>query len=207
MNLATYLAFVSKRPLRAVIAFAAVGAAFGAAFAAAVPARAKVSLSFTVAQQSRQETADYAYDGYYALRAAELVSDTVISWFSTPSVIRDIHAEAGLGLSDEEALAAAGRAFRARRYSGQNVVLTFSAADADEARALADAAAKIASAKADALALTSKGETLFRVSASAPVIAAVKADPRAATAAGLSVSAFLGYALAYVARGRKNPQP
>lgn len=207
MNTPSYASFAAARPLRAVIAFAALGAAFGAAFAAVMPERSKVSQSFTVAQQSRQETADYAYDGYYALRAAELVSDTVISWFSTPSVIRDIHAEAGLELSDEEALAAAGRAFRARRYSGQNVVLTFTAADAGTARALAAAASKIASEKADGLARTSKGETLFHVSASAPVVASVSADPRAATAAGLSVGAFLGYALAYAARARKDPQP
>ncbi len=207
MNAPSYVAFAAAKPLRTVLIGALLGALVGAAAASAAPARVKVSMAFTIAQQSRQETADYAYDGYYALRAAELVSDTMISWFSTPSVIRDIHAAAGLELSEAEALAAAGRAFRARKYSSQNVVVAFSAADEASARALAAAASDIVAARAAGLALSSKDETLFHATASSPVVAAVSTPPAAAGAAGTLVGGFLAFALAYAAGKKKDPQP
>jgi len=203
----SYVAFSAAKPFRTVLAAAFLGALLGAALSSAAPPRVKVSMSFTVSEQARQETADYAYDGYYALRAAELVSDTMISWLSTPSVIRDIHAAAGEGLSEEQALAAAGRAFRAKKYSSQNVVITFSARDEDAARRLADAAADLLAMRSAGLVLSAKGDSLFRATASSPVIARVSTPPRAAAAAGAFVGAFLGLALAYVARAKKDPQP
>lgn len=199
----SYVGFAAAKPFKTVVIAAVVGALLGVALAAAAPARVKASMSFTVAQQTRQETADYAYDGYYALRSAELISDTMISWFSTPSVVKEIHAAAGLGLSEEEALAAAGRAFRAKKYSSQNVVVAFSAADEEEARKLAAAASEIVAARATGLVLSKEGDSLFHVTSSSPVIARASTPPRAAAVAGAFVGGFLGLALAYFARPRK----
>ncbi|GEM_PF-2465906 len=206
MNRFSFVFYAAAHPLRAVISAAVLGAMLGAAVASTVPPRAKVSLAITISQRSLQETTEYAYDGYYALRAAELVSDTMISWFSTPSVIRDIHAEAGLELSEAEALAAAGRAFRAKKYSSQSVVVAFSAPDAASARALSDAASRVVSDRAAALALSSGGESLFHATASEPVVAMVSPSPAVFGTAGAFLGAFLGFALAYAARARKGPQ-
>src|SRR5690349_13578069 len=100
MNSPSYIGYAAARPFRTVLLAAAVFAVLGVALASAAPPRVKASLALTVAQQSHQETADYAYDGYYALRASELVSDTIISWLSTPSVVKEIHAAAGLDLTE-----------------------------------------------------------------------------------------------------------
>ena len=207
MNSPSYAGFASAKPFQTVVIAAAVGALLGLGLASAAPPRVKASLSFTVSEQARQETADYAYDGYYALRAAELVSDTMISWLSTPSVLKEIYAEAGLGLTEEETLAAAGRAFRAKKFSSQNVVATFSASDEDAARKLAAAAASVLGARAEGLVLSSKGDSLFRVYASSPVVARAATPPRAAGAAGAFLGAFLGFAFAYAVRAKKDPQP
>src|SRR5687768_17169108 len=126
MTMPSYVAFASTKPLQTVIAGAVIGALLGAALAAAAPSRVKASLALTVVQQARQETADYAYDGYYAIRAAELVSDSLISWLATPSIVKEIHDVADLALTEEEALASAGRVFRAKKYSAQNVVVSYS---------------------------------------------------------------------------------
>ena len=205
MNSPSYVGFASAKPLQTAVIAALAGALIGAALAAVAPPRAKASLSFTVSAVARQATAEYAYDGYYAIRAAELVSDTLISWLATPSTIKGIHEKAGLPLTDEEALAAAGRAFRARKYSGQNVVVTFSAPDEDAAGRLAAAAGDVLAARAEELALSSEGSSLFRAVASPPVIASASTSPKAAAAAGALVGAFLGFALAYAARA-KNPR-
>lgn len=205
MNSPSYAAYAAAKPLATVLLAAALGAVVGVAVSKMLPSGAKASLAFTVAQQARQETADYAYDGYYALRATELVSDTLISWFATPSVLQEIHDGAGIALTPDEALAAAGRAFRARKYSGQNVVVSFAAPDEDAARRLAASAATAVAARSEALALSAQGETLFRVTASAPVVARDVTDPRAAAVAGAGIGAFLGLALARSVRNKKSP--
>jgi len=207
MNSPSYIAFAARKPFATVVIAALICAAIGAAAARVAPPRVKASIAFTVSERSRQETSDYAYDGYYAIRAAELVSDTVISWLSTPSVIKDIYEHAGIELTDQEALAAAGRAFRAKKYSSQNVVAAFTAPDAETADALAGAASHVLSELSYGLALDAGGDSLFTVTGSAPVIAPVSVSFKAAGAAGALVGAFLGFALAYVARARKDPQP
>ncbi|HTK60270.1 MAG TPA: hypothetical protein VL283_03650 [Candidatus Baltobacteraceae bacterium] len=207
MNSPSYIGFASAKPFQTIVIAALVGSLLGAALAMAAPPRVKASLSFSVTQQARQETADYAYDGYYAIRAAELVSDTIISWLSTPSVIKEIHAAAGDDMSEEEALAAAGKEFRSKKYSSQNVVVTFSAPDEAAALSLASAASDVLAARSARLVLSSSGDTLFHVTASSPVVARASTPPRAAAAAGAFVGAFLGLALAYAARAKKDPQP
>lgn len=207
MNSPSYVGLASAKPLQTVILAALVCALLGLGLASVAPTRVKVSMAFTVSEQARQETADYAYDGYYALRAAELISDTMISWFSTPSVVKEIHAAAEIELSEAEALAVSGRLFRAKKYSSQNVVVAFTASDEDAARKLAAAASDVLAARSAELVLSSKGDSLFRVTASSPVVASVSTSPRAAAVAGAFLGAFLGLALAYLAHGRKNPQP
>lgn len=191
-------------PFKTVLIAALAGAFLFAAAASVLPKRTKVSLAFTVAQQARQETSDYAYDGYYAIRAAELASDTLMSWLSTPSVVREIHAAAGLALSDAEALK--GRAFRARKVASQNVVVSFAAPDADAARKLSEAAFAVLAPRVSTLARAADGESLFVLAASEPVVAGTSVAPKAAGAAGLLIGVFAGLLLAY-ATARKNPQP
>lgn len=204
MTNASLLGFARSRPLATALVSAIIVALLGALVASALPKRVKVSMSFTIAQQARQETADYSYDGYYAQRASELVADTMISWLSTPSVIKDIYADAGLDAADVRAFTDAGRAFRAKKFSSQNVVVTFTADDSTAAQKLADASARILSGRAAELVLSSKRDSLFHVTASAPVIAPAGIPPKTAALAGIFIGAFLGFLAAYVAGARKN---
>ncbi len=190
--------------MKKILACAAAGALLFAAVALLIPPRVNVSLAFTIAERARQQTQDYSYDGYYVIRASELIADTLISWFSTPSVIKQIYAEADVPFSDAQAFAAAGRAFRAKKFSSQNVVVTFSAPDQATAAKLADATAKTLSARADGLVASSSDNSLFAVTAAPPVIAPSEIPPARAGLAGLFVGAFLGLALAYAQK--KNPQ-
>lgn len=194
---------IGKNPALTIICLAAAGALFGAALAMSMPGSAKASLSFTVAQQSRQATSDYAYDGYYGLRAAELVSDTLISWLAAPSVVKEIYAESGHPISDKEALSVAGRSFRAKKSSSQNVIVSFSASDESTSADLAASTSKILSERAERLVLSADGASLFDVSASAPVIAEAGVEPRAAGFAGLIVGAFAGLLIAYFSAAKR----
>ncbi len=194
-----------KLVLLALLLCAAVGGLGGLALSKMLPPSARVSLAFTIAEQARQETADYSYDGYYSLRASELVADTLISWLSTPSVIKDIYAGAGVAIGDDQAFAQAGRAFRAKKLSSQNVVVSFSAPDAATAAKLAAQTSKILSERAARLALTPKDQPLFLVTASEPVIAEASLPGAASAAAGAFIGAFLGFAASYYLRGKGKP--
>ena len=54
------------------------------------------SISFAVNRTSRQETTDFQFDGYYAIQAADLFSKTIVSWFSTPSILLEMYRNAGI---------------------------------------------------------------------------------------------------------------
>lgn len=190
--------FFSKPP-QAILASAIAVALLFAAVAAALPSRVKVSMSFTIAQQARQETSDYSYDGYYALRASELVADTMISWLTTPSVVKEIYGLAKIPMTDAEIDALAGRMFRGKKFSSQNVVVSFAVADRDTAEKLYQALALSLSGRARSLVLSPDQETLFLVAVSEPVIAETDVPPKRAALAGLFVGAFIGLAFAYAA--------
>ncbi len=200
-------ASILSKPLPIVLLCAAIGGAAGIALSILAPKSARVSLAFTIAEQSRQETADYSYDGYYSLRASELIADTMISWFSTPSVIKDIYSGAGIAFSDDRAFAEAGRAFRAKKLSSQNVVVAFSAADAATAGKLAAQASKILSERSAKLVLSPNDRSLFLVTPSDPVISVASLPRAGSTAAGLLIGAFIGFAVSYYAGGRMEPRP
>ncbi len=198
------LRFYSK-PSQAIFATAlAVALLFGAVATLLTP-RVNVSMSFTIAERARPTTTEYAYDGYYVIRASELISDTLISWLSTPSVIKEIYDAARVPLSDTQAYAAAGRAFRAKKFSSQNVVVTFSAPDASTAGKLAEAASKTLSNRTSGLVTSDANGALFSVTSATPVIADTHVSPKRAALAGAFLGAFLGLAFAYAAQ-KKNPQ-
>ena len=60
-------------------------------FAATRPVSYTTSIAFTVNRINKQDVKEYQYDGYYALQASDLLSETVVSWFLTPSVIVEMY--------------------------------------------------------------------------------------------------------------------
>ncbi len=195
-----YLSPFFARPLQAVLASSAAAALLFASVSSALPRRADVSFSFTVSQQARQATTDYSYDGYYALRASELVADTLISWLSTPSILKEVYEKAGIPTTDTEIKALAGRFFRGKKYSGQNVVVAYSAESRETAAKLHESLSSLLSSRARTLVLSPDQETIFIVTASEPVIAAGGVSALRAAIAGAFVGAFVGLAYAYVSR-------
>lgn len=196
---------VQKHPWRVAVLLALVGAVAGLVIASALPTRWSVATAYTINQRQRQ-AADkaYSYDGYYALEAAQLFTDTLIGWFATPSVAVDIYREAGLPLTDVEAAKAAS-GFRSKRFSSQIVTVRFSADTKDDAQKLASAAAKVITQKTAALNLDEKGASLFTVEAAEPVIAPAKLRPPLAAGLGLLLGAFLGYLMWFATADMKKP--
>lgn len=177
-----------RSPVRAVAGAALLGALLAVAAARAFPTRYETTLDFTIDRPVPQETADYAYDGYYALRASELFADTLIGWFSTPSFVKSVLTRTELAAADGVALPA--RLFRAKRYSSQLVVVRFSAKTPDAAAALAAAAVTEASERAAGLMPGAKGQPLFMLRAAPPVIELRRLPTERAAFAGAALGAL-----------------
>lgn len=147
------------------------------------PKRLEASLAFAVNRINREPTADYQFDGYYALQAADLYAQTVVSWFATPAVVRDIYATAGLepDLTSQSAFASK---FRTKRYSAQNIVVRFSESDVERARKLASAVTDTLRKRTATLNETADRKAIFEIVASDPVV--TERRPPVATAAAVA---------------------
>ncbi len=145
------------------------------AVAATRPERTAVSVSFAINRTNREETTQYQYDGYYALQAADLFAQTVVSWFSTPSVILDVYQQAHLDPAIKSIQSLPSR-FSVRKYSAQNIVVKFTESDKDRATTLASGLTTVMESKASKLNQTRDGKSFFEIVAGPPVIAPAQSN-------------------------------
>lgn len=194
-----------RKPALGLAAAALLGAVLAALAARAWPTRYETTLDFVIDRPAPQETADYAYDGYYALRASELFADTLIGWFSTPSFVKSVLTRAESAPPADAALPA--RLFRAKRYSSQLVVVRFSAKAPEAAAALAAAAAAEASDRTSRLIPDAKSRSLFTLRAAPPVTEPRRLSSGRAAFAGAALGALCALAYLYFApRKEKAPE-
>jgi len=140
------------------------------------PVRFQASESFAVNRINKELTADYQYDGYYALQAADLFSQTVVSWFSTPSILRQVYRQADLDPNIETMNSLSSR-FTVKRYSAQNIVVRFNETSAERATKLAQAVRQVIEQQTSELNKTADGKSIFSIVGSEPVIVDFKPNP------------------------------
>ena len=126
------------------------------------------SISFTVNRINKQPTTEYQFDGYYALQASDLFSDTVVSWFLTPSVIVEMYDKAGLN-PDLVSLSGLTSRFKIKKYSSQNLVVKFASASTEDSAKLATAVINIVETKSAQLNQSADRKALFEVIGAKPV--------------------------------------
>ncbi len=152
-----------------IIGLTIVGVVAGSVMATLVPTKFDTSVSFSINRIHQQDTAEYQYDGYYAIQASDLFSQTVLSWFLTPSVLLEIYERAGIDpqVSSIEELTSR---FKAKKYSAQNIVVRFSERDQATAEKISTALTDVIEGRASAANKASDGTSLFEVDGVAPVI-------------------------------------
>lgn len=192
----TVFEYLRKNPVWSIVMIGIAGAMALYVGASYATPKHEANFSLTVDHRELQAPEDYAFDGYYALRATEIFTDTVVSWFRTPAVldgIRRAAAEAHEGPLPEEL------GFRVKKFAGQNVVVTLSDTDPDRARVLAEAAIEVTTDMAGELNRRSDGDSLFVLKASEPLIEERRFPPGRAGLIGLALGLALGAALVFLA--------
>jgi len=151
----------------------------------------ETSIAFAVNRVNREQTPDYQFDGYYALQAADLYSQTVVSWFSTPAVVRDIYAKAGIPVAARSQADYAGR-FKTKKYSAQNIVVKFTESNEATARKISAAVVSVLQDRTASLNETADKKAIFALDASDPVITPQAAPIATAATVGALAGLLLG---------------
>ncbi len=163
------------------------------AFSSTRPDSYATSIAFTVNRINKQTTTEYQFDGYYALQASDLFSDTVLSWFLTPSVIVQIYERANVDPKVEDLTKLTAR-FSIKKYSSQNLVLRFSTPTSEEAEALSQSIIGTVEERSAELNQTADRKALFEVIGEKPVTAKQGKQQLLATIVGLFFGAFAAVA-------------
>ncbi len=175
MELRDYLkVYWSQRWLIGSIVLVATVAAY--VVTATQPVRTGVSVSYAVNRVNKEATPDYQYDGYYALQATDLFAQTVVSWFSTPSVLQEMYGRANLD-SEIQSVDSLPSRFRVKKYSAQNIVVRFTERDEARAQALVRGMAGVMGERTSQLNRSADNKSIFEVVGSTPVIAPAQPNP------------------------------
>ncbi|MFC1687808.1 hypothetical protein ACFL0L_04485 [Patescibacteria group bacterium] len=166
-------------------------------FALLAPVKHDTSISFTIDRASREETEDYQFDGYYAIQAADLFSQTVLSWFLTPSILLEIYDQAGIDpeISSIEQLTTR---FKAKKYSAQNIVVRFKERDRGTADKISAALTTVVEERASHSNQTSEQKSVFTVTGETPVIVEQSPSVVLTTIIGFVAGLIATILLAYV---------
>lgn len=147
------------------------------------PTRYQSSISFAVNRIHQGGTENYEYDGYYAIQAADLFSQTVVSWFSTPSVLLEVYERAGVS-ADGDSLTALTQRFKTKKYAAQNIVVTFTEESRERAEKVAAAVTETMQIRSSKLNQTADARALFEIVGSKPVVVTSAANLPALALAG-----------------------
>lgn len=128
------------------------------------------SISFSINPIDQELTADFKYNGYYALLASESVADTVESWFSTPSFVQKVYEIAEID-SNIKNVSDFKRKFKAKKVSSQNVLISYKNKNEEDAKKLGESMNQLVKEKVEELNRNSEDKALYEVLGSKPVIA------------------------------------
>ncbi len=193
-----------RRNLAILIVFPVIFAAASFLFSYYQPKQFKTSISFAVNRINKQTTADYQYDGYYAIQASDLFSQTVVSWFFTPSVLLEIYEDAGVE-PNITSLERFTNRFKAKKYSSQNIVVAYKERDHETAEKLAASIINTVQERGSELNQSAEQEALFEIVGSTPVIDEQEPNLILNSLIGLIFGFCAGLGLVYLVRYFKAP--
>lgn len=157
--------FVRRKTLGIAVIALVVGGSY--AWSYSRPTHYATSMSLAINRINKEQTAQYQYDGYYALQAADLFSQTVVSWLNTPSVLKAVFERAGIPMP--KTVSGFSSIFKTKKYSAQNIVVAFTTSTSEDAAKLAAAISDEISAKTASVNRNADNKAIFEVIASTPV--------------------------------------
>lgn len=144
--------------------------------------------------EQKADSTYYQYDGYYALQASDIFSQTLLSWFVTPSVLLDVYTKARVDPRITSLGQLNGR-FRAKKLSAQNIIVQYTEKERTTAEKIAAAIAEIVQQRGNALNTNPQGTGTFSVVPAQPVVVETKPNAPLNAAVAFVGSAILVFAV------------
>ena len=164
---------VIKKARWFILVFTLVAALAAYWFINAQPEKYKVSIGFDLILNDAPQAGEYQYGSYYDLKGGEIFSQTVISWFMTPSFVSEIYDKADIGYEIDSFSQFTSR-FKGKSYSAQNVIITFDDVYEPNAEKLANAIVELVEQKSKEAIKDGEGKPVWEAQADEPVIVLIK---------------------------------
>ncbi|MDO8511880.1 MAG: hypothetical protein Q7S57_01290 [bacterium] len=162
-----------------------------------------VSVDISIPVPRRPVTNNYEYDGYYALQATDLFSNTLASWFKSPDFVARIYEKANVPLLTGS-IRNVEKVFTVKKVSGQFINLSFSAKNAKEANDIGESIVVNVKDRVELLNDNGNSSLIFSVLVGKPLVVLHQRDKYLdALIAGLVVLVF-GFNAVIIADAFKN---
>ncbi|MBI4709100.1 MAG: hypothetical protein HY764_02790 [Candidatus Portnoybacteria bacterium] len=132
-----------------------------------------VSLAISVFSKSSQATADYQYDGYYSIKAANDFCDTLSQWIKSPEVTNSVYKEADIG-ENNNSWRKIPKALQAKKMAPQYIEVNFKVSKADDASKISRALDSVLKEKTENASRFS--DTTFTIIVGEPIISKNQAN-------------------------------
>ena len=196
MELREHLKIIKKAQWFIII-FALCAAMAAFLFTYLQPEKYKVSIGFDINMVNRPIDADYQYGSYYDLKGAEIFSQNVISWFLTPPFVAEIYQKSDIPFEIDSFSGFTNR-FKAKQYSAQNVVVTYSDVYEPNAKKLADGIIEVVKEKTKAAEIDVEGRNQWEAVNAEPIIVLTKNPYWLTALLGLIAGFVVGVLLVYL---------
>jgi capsular polysaccharide biosynthesis protein len=168
MELKLYLQIIKQQKKVIFITVVLVGF-FAFIFSFFAPTVYETSLSIETERKNIQETSDFRYDDYYALKASEIFVDSMAKWFSNPEFIIQICKKAEVDIS-KASLRNLKKKIRANKMSAQYLEIKFKTKTHKESEKISSAISSTIKEKSKNLGWTDTEENIFSIKTSEPII-------------------------------------
>lgn len=155
-----------------------------------------VQVLLAIHRVNREQTADFQYDNYYSIQAAEHLSNTVVSWLETPGIVLEIFKKADLE-SEIKDINVEVKKIRPKQISSHLVRVKLNHKNQEKAKKLASALVSVIDDRVQSIEQTADAKNSFEVKAEEPIIILRKYDPPLATLFGFIGGLFLGIGFAF----------
>lgn len=160
-------------------------------------------VSYEVELINRGDTTEYEYGSYYDLKGAEIFTQHLMTLLRSAGVIEEIFKNAGVGYTITN-LNTFTNQFRTDQGSAQDLTVTFSRYQEDEAFAIANAMTDVLVERTATTQVSTEGHSQFRLRANDPIVIYKETNEWLVAVTALVAGWLLAIVLVYLKRYLKS---
>jgi capsular polysaccharide biosynthesis protein len=195
MNLKNYFEVIKRRKVF-IVSFGAICGILSLIFSLTTPKSYEAVILLSVHRVNREKTADFQYDNYYAIQAAEYVGNTIVSLLEMPETILEIYKKAGWQDEMGDVYAAA-RKIKPKQISSHLVKVKLNDKNKEKVERLSGALADVIRNKISSIEVTPENKNSFTVESTEPIITQKTYSPPIVTLIGFLGGIMIGMGFSF----------